>query len=295
MKNTFDLSAHAGFYPAKSLDDKKNYRSTFRIDVGGSVTQVIRLRVLNDHLREEIICIHFLSSYVRWIIKERVEVAFKFRDEPWDFRIGLSNDVEFNLEITAVAEGREQFRQRANENRLGRVISEEVIPLSLLRKIQKDFPNQSAQEIIDTAITRGAGKNDKVRNPWHAGMEPIYTCDKPVSDRSLCEQITDAVSGKTAKKHDDKHQTILLIDNRSTTFELEDLQEASLELEKRCPDWPFKEVWFYTGYYSDDDGGNAEWILAPIWLPKMTMERFTASVERSGTGPNKAGLIFGGF
>ena len=295
MKDSFDQSTHAGFYPAKSLEDKKNYKSTFRIDVDGSITQIIRLRVLNDRLREEIICMHFLSSYFRWIIKERLEVVIKSRDKPWDFHIGLSNDVQFNLEITAVAERPEQFRQRSNENRLGKVISQEFIPLNLVRKIHKDFPNRRSQAIINSAITRGAHKNDKIPNPWHGGMEPIYSSDKPVSDRSLSEQITDAVSGKTAKKHDGKHQTMLVIDNRSTTFELVDLQEARLELEKLRPDWPFKEVWFYTGYYSDDDGGNAEWSLAPIFLPEKTMECFNASVEQNGTGLNNVGLVFGGF
>jgi hypothetical protein len=295
VTTTFRSAEHIGLYPAKSLEGKRNFKTTYRIDRDGNVMQVVRLRLLDDRLREDIICRHFLSSYVRWIIKEDVTVNFQYRDAPWDFRIDLGSDQPFNLEITAVAEDQAQFERRSRERRLGRAIERQTIPMSLLRKLHKDAPCERAEVLIERANVLGIRDDDEVENPWRADMEPIWIGHSPMSSRSLLDHIVEAITTKAAKRHADKDETILLIDNWSTTFGIEDLQDAAAgfgDLRAICP---FKEVWFYTGYYSDDDGGNAEWSLTPVLLPERTAERFNTTLTDADITPNAAGLVFSGF
>jgi hypothetical protein len=290
-----DLVGHAGLYPAKPLEDKSNFKITYRIDREGSVSQAVRLRLLDDRVREEVICAHFLSSYVRWILRDDVIGRVVSRDAPWDFSIELDGRDTFNLEITAVAEDEAEFRARMRENRLGKVIDKRAIPLSLLRKLHKDFPHERAQQIIDAAKASGAHRNVQVDNPWFGPMEPLYVGYRPVASLSLLECITNAIASKAAKPHPDKGKTILVIDNRSTAFDLAELRAAALAFNDLRAHSPFKEVWFYTGYYSDHDGQNAEWSFSPVLLPEATMQLFRKSVEQSGALPNEYGFVFGGF
>jgi len=108
-------------------------------------------------------------------------------------------------------------------------------------------------------------------------MEPLFVGDRPVSGQSLLEHLANAIASKAQKNNEGKENTILIIDNRSTSFELEDLRVALSDVEKLRSISVFKQVWFYTGYYSDPDGGNAEWSLCPVLLPRHIEERLIES------------------
>ena len=69
-------------------------------------------------LREEIICKHFLSSYVRFILREGVGVNIISRDKPWDFEISLSNNDHFYIEVTSIADNQVLFKNNKREEEL---------------------------------------------------------------------------------------------------------------------------------------------------------------------------------
>ena len=83
---------------------------------------------------------------------------------------------------------------------------------------------------------------------------------------SQAEESTnkEAVEKKACKRHSGKEKTTLIIDNRSYLFEMDDYYLAAEELSAYCATQPFPEIWFYTGYFSDDDGNNAEFSFAPL-------------------------------
>jgi len=282
------------WYPVKSLEDKQNYKLTNRIFPDGSAIQLVRLRVLDKRHREEIIFVHFLSSYVRWIIREKVATTILSRDDPWDFKASMSNGEIFTVEITSISEGQQQFIERSREERIDSVASRPTLPFSFLQKLHRDCPNEQGRKIISTAKAMALGPKDEVENPWY-GKSVGWISDQPDQNASLFELVRDAINAKAAKAHEGKDQTILIIDNRTTTYELNDFYEASALFTELVTITPFKEVWFYTGYYSDDDGCNAEWSLAPVLLPNYSIERMQESMKQMNMQPNADGIVYGGF
>lgn len=290
-----DLSKHNGLYPAKPTEGKNNFKRTYRINRDGAIREVIRLRVLDERLREEIIFTHFLSSYTRWILREDTTVRIHGRDAPWDFSAEVGCGDVLNVEITAIAGDDSEFKAMTREDRLGRIVRNAKIPLSLLKKLHKDFPHERAQEIIGAARACGAERNVEVENPWFGTNEPLYVRYSSPASKTLVECLTTAIVTKAAKRHSNKAGTVLVIDNRSTDFELPELREAAPSFDRLAGKNPFKDVWLYTGYYSDFDGSNAEWALTPVLLSATTLRRFEEALELSGQTPNEAGIIYSGF
>ena len=75
---------------------------------------------------------------------------------------------------------------------------------------------------------------------------------------------------KIDKKHQDKEQTVLIIDNRTAAFDVPDYRAAAELLQPFLDTAPFPEIWFYTGYCSDDDGNRVEFSFGPL---KITSEQ----------------------
>jgi hypothetical protein len=82
----------------------------------------------------------------------------------------------------------------------------------------------------------------------------------------LKKEIETALKKKSAKKHAGKDRTIVVLDNLTTHSEPEDFFDAVDDLGDFLDQLPFKSIWLYTGYYSDDDGYNCEYSLVPIKL-----------------------------
>ena len=67
------------------------------------------------------------------------------------------------------------------------------------------------------------------------------------------------------KKHGEKDKTIIIIiDNRTSSFSKNDYLNAYKKLYEILQCFQFLEIWFYTGYYSDLDGSNAEFSFSPL-------------------------------
>ena len=284
--------SHLGWFPGKPLSGKRNFKSTFRIAEDGSVTQRVRLQVDDKFVREEIICKHFLSYYVRWVVRDRVGVTFTSRDDPWDFGMVFSNGLDCFLEITAIAEAEQQFVERSREEKFAAVRHQQIIPVGLLRKLYRHWPSEDASALLATA--EKLDNRTKVLNPWFGQVGPIWVSRVGNPELSLLELIRAAVLSKAVKRHAGKGRTILVIDNR-TAFELGDYHEASRRFDELSEISPFFEVYLYTGYYSDDDGSNAEWSFAPILVTTQTAERIQLTLAERLEQPNAAGLVFGGF
>src|SRR5688572_6743111 len=97
-----DGKLRKGFYPLSSLDGKHNYKRNMRIERDGKVTESVFLHVPDQRIREEIIFLHFMQNYGRWIIQEVVGINILSRDSPWDFEIETSRGDSLNIEIVSI-------------------------------------------------------------------------------------------------------------------------------------------------------------------------------------------------
>ncbi len=82
----------------------------------------------------------------------------------------------------------------------------------------------------------------------------------------LKKEIEVALKKKAAKRHDGKECTILVLDNLTTHCEPRDFFNVLGELDDLLKKLPFKAIWLYTGYYSDDNGNNCEYSMIPLKL-----------------------------
>lgn len=129
--------------PIHNLDGKHNYQKFILVEKNGNTRERIILFINNIELREQVICIQCLSRYVHFFLEETTEIRFISRDKPWDFEIELSNSEKLILEITAIADETDLFRnfkyqERISENSNYKQIEfHELIKLNNYFQIQK--------------------------------------------------------------------------------------------------------------------------------------------------------------
>jgi hypothetical protein len=294
-QDTITLARHAGFYPVGSLEGKANFRRGIRVAPDGSATEHVRLQVPDARLREEIVLSHFLRSRVRWVIREQVGVTVISRDAPWDFAIALSNGTAFNVEITSIAEDHDIFAKKSGEELMRMHALTSEIPLSLLKRLSRKFPNERALELIADAESRLARSSTLVSNPFATNGPLLFFEDDPGPTKRLVDLMKDAVEAKSQKRHAGKCNTILILDNRTTHYDLDNFWEAFEAIHQAKPEPVFAEVWFYTGYYSEFDGSESEWSLIPVSVPANVTDRLSSALVENGLQPNAAGIVHGGF
>ena len=258
------------YFPTGPLNDKHNYKRVFRIERDGSITERVFLDVADTTKRERLICIHYLRHLNRHFMSEAVGLNIVSRDAPWDFRLELSTGQKFNLEITAVADGPQHFEINKREERLTKWSTQPTMPLHELEKLNVLFPDPAIGKHIENYKSKAVSKSDLIENPFLSVSSRILLSRlfEPVD--TLQNQIRTAVSKKMEKSHSGKEETVLIIDNRTCAFDVSDYFTATDALEPFINSTSFPEIWFYTGYCSDDDGNNAEFSFSPL---KTTSEQ----------------------
>jgi len=252
----------SSFFPIGSIQGKNNYKIFYKIEKDGTIVQHIFLNILDQRKREELVCLHFLKNYTKCFLNENIGINVINRDSPWDFKLELSTGEKFNLEITSIADSTKQFKNIKDADRLNKHINSKTIPLHELIKLNSLFGNLINDDSIKQYLKNKTPKDKLVRNPLKRSKH-ILISNHETND-SLKNYISIAIEKKIKKNHSCKEDTILIIDNRTSSFEVSDLSSALEKLEPDIDSYPFREIWFYTGYFSDNDGNNAEFTFSPI-------------------------------
>lgn len=264
--------------PIQELNDKNNYQEFILVEKDGSVKKRIVLFITNIEIREQVICNHFLSRYVQLFVEKPTGIRFISRDSPWDFEMELSNSEKIILEITSIADEVELFKTFKYQESISEISNHEYIEFHELIKLNSLFPNSKNQMIIDSLKEQGLGKDKIVLNP-HYGKKFIFESSINEDLNSFDNIIKDAIDKKVNKNHPNKENVTLIIDNRTVTYELEDIINYLDKLDEYFKTLPFKEVWLYTGYYSNLDGNNAEYSLAPLKIDEIKIEKLKSKMK----------------
>lgn len=257
------------FYPIHDLKDKRNYQRFILVDKDGKNKKRIILFISDIELREEIICLHYLSRYIQIFLKETVGVKYKSRDKPWDFDIELSNGEIHIIEITSIADQTNLFKSFTSQGRLLDKSLHETISFRELLKLNILFPDPEVQKLINGYQKQDIEKDETVSNPYF-NKQFVFESSLNENFAEFGKILKEAVDKKVKKKHPNKENVTLIIDNRTISYSLEDVMDQLGDLDDYFAEVPFKEVWMYTGYYSDFDGNNAEYSLVPL---KISSER----------------------
>lgn len=254
----------SSFYPVGSLKNKRNYKEYSIIEKDGTLVDKVFLDIIEPSNRELIVCLHYMRHVVRHFYTEELGFSLTSRDSPWDFSLELSTGEQVNIEITSITDVMQNFKTQKSEERYASWKNEKKIPLHDLKKLSVIFPRSSLLDAVEFFEKNGFNNKDLVENPVCDESTTIFVSNMPESEASLSEILKEAIDKKAHKKHSEKEKTILIIDNRSYLFEIDDFYFAAEELDTYCASQPFPEIWFYTGYFSDEDGSNAEFSFAPL-------------------------------
>lgn len=231
--------------------------------------------------REFLICLHFLRGFGMSLSQE-LGINIVTRDDPWDFRVELSTGSTLNIEITAIADNEQRFVLESRETELARATAHETIPLRLLEKLEHSFPDPSVSSTIEQLRISGAEASDQVANPYYRHGPTLFLQGMVPPPSGLVGCIAEALAKKAAKRHPDKPETVLVIDNRTIAYDLTDFGDVMPKLEALAAQSDFAEVWVYTGYCSDDDGNNAEFTLFALKTTEARMRAHDARVAERG-------------
>ena len=261
--------AQGRFAPNADLADKKNYSRHVFIHPDGGLSEAVRLNVLDDRHREDIIGFHFSNQYAKDHYGQQFDQPQFYvvsRDNPWDFEYVLDDGTGFFLEICRIAD-QALLRAIRAENDVAKLLVKAELSGSEIRKVEKHFPGTLPEDLVELAKYEKHRKFPMANNY----LGPRLFFRPPMNPHiDLMQEIKVALEKKAQKKHDGKRETIIVLDNLTTHSSPSDFFDAFEGLSDFLRDLPFKSIWVYTGYYSDDDGYNSEFSMIPVWLPCRT-------------------------
>lgn len=168
------------------------------------------------------------------------------------------------MEVCSVAD-KELLKAIKIENNVATLLQKSELRGFEIEKIEKHFPGTLPVDLVAKVET----KIDKqLRFAWESlGQSPDLFLRPPMNPHlDLKKEIETALKKKSVKKHAGKDHTIIVLDNLTTHSEPEEFFGAVDDLGDFLDELPFKSIWLYTGYYSDDDGYGCEYSLVPIKL-----------------------------
>jgi hypothetical protein len=283
-----DNVQHPKLHPVCSLVNKQNFKRMARVLPDGSIIERIYLQVPDMRHREYLICMHYLRHITRHFLRSHVNFEIVSRDNPWDFRIRLSNGTEFNVEITSIADNFKQFENNKSMERHIRWSSEKRIPFHELKRLESLFPDEQISQLVAGYIKDGVSINKLLPNPFYPPEKTLFVSALYDSGEDLLEILKCAIARKAAKKHTDKENTVLLVDNRTGAFDVTQYFDALGKIAPLLQQSPFAEIWFYTGYYSDNDGNNAEFSFAPM----KTREAQSEILDKMAQNTDEHGVYY---
>lgn len=274
----------AAFFPTEDPSDKPNCKVFYRIERDGSVTKRAFLDVDNASERERLICMHYLRHMVKHFWKEDVGVRVVARDAPWDCSVELSNDLSLYIEVTSIADSPTHFEINKREERLTACIKRDMITLRELSWLSKMFTDPHLEAVVNKHEVRGVEPAQMVDNPLKDEQLRIFLSVLFDPQESLEEQLRTVIDKKVKKRHAGKESTVLIIDNRTSAYDVQDYVKAAKALQPYLRSVPFPEIWFYTGYCSDHSGNHAEFSFSPLKVTDDQALILDALATQTGIG-----------
>ncbi|WP_289085111.1 hypothetical protein [uncultured Sulfitobacter sp.] len=267
FRNQFLQGENRRFAPLSDLSDKRNYSRHVFIERDGSLSEAVRLNILNDRHREDIIGFHFAQQYAKIHFGDKLEQPQFYivgRDNPWDIEYVMHDGTTFFLEICRVAD-KDLLKAIKIENDVTALLMKSELKGFEIEKIEKHFPGTLPVDLV-AKVQNKADKQRRYVLEKPGGGPDLFLRPPMDPHLNLKTEIEIALKKKSAKKHAGKDRTIIVLDNLTTHSQPEDFFDAVNDLGDFLDELPFKSVWLYTGYYSDDDGYSCEYSLVPIKL-----------------------------
>ncbi len=113
-----------------------------------------------------------------------------------------------------------------------------------LEKISSFFPTEKLNAAVSGYLSKGVSKDDNVKNPLYGENTNIFISNMNETRVSLETHIRTAIESKVAKNHTEKEITILIIDNRTSAYDMEEYSNACESLREYLKNIPFPKSGF---------------------------------------------------
>lgn len=275
------------FHPQRNTDGKQNYQEMYSIDNEGNVRRRVSLNIPDPRDREQLILIHYIKNFQRLVNHGEVHISIADRDNPWDFSLLINGTTRVNLEITSISDDKQLFIEMKHEEYLNQIKEMEKIRVRDLIKIKtKISPDLRCSDLL----SNGENLDDVIDNPFYNFGPSIWMSTKNYSKKEFREIIEPSIKEKENKKHSNKENTILVIDNRTIHYEIEDVKKYLEENYETLNSSLFKEIWLYTGYYSDFEGNDCEFSFMPLKITEESI--FAISEQEELNPPDENGIVY---
>lgn len=257
----------APFRPDQDTLEKNNFSRHVFIELDGTVTEAIRLNVLDDRIREDIVAYHFCQQFAKlryFESPEQPQFYIVGRDCPWDFEYVMHDGHTFYLEICRVADEKLLRAIRA-ENDCTTLMQKDKLKGFEILKVERLFPGTFEPGLLRSISTKDA-KQKLFQNEPSIDTPRLFLRPTMWPDLNLAAALETAIRKKMKKRHSRKAETTIVLDNLTTHSAPSDFHDAADQIYDFLQEAPFEAIWIYTGFYSDLDGGNCEYTLIPIKL-----------------------------
>ncbi|NIP37993.1 MAG: hypothetical protein GWO07_02925 [Candidatus Dadabacteria bacterium] len=143
--------------------------------------------------------LHYILYLRKFFITEDIGVNILSRNQPWDFKLELSNGKIFNLEITSIADNPRHFELNKREERFLSWTNEDTIPLQELEIISSMFPYSNFNTIIKKYKNEGFKGEDNVENPLFGSSTWMFVSNNFKAVDALDTQIHSVITKKVKK------------------------------------------------------------------------------------------------
>lgn len=270
----------------------KNTTLRTALNISGEQFQRPMLHIQDKRMREEIIAAHYRAAmHFNGVHLPETLIA---RDSPHDFTFEDPDGKLMLLEITSFSDHSSNWTLVEAERRLMEALSRAGIANSSIAILPYGMSMRSITSIIhkvrdlpliagvdDTWLRERMAEASNTRQPSvfllpdSAGKRLNLLFNKR---RPLSELVVAAIEAKVAKGYAQAEEMVLIVDEQSMQHSQSDLNNAWDELIALSQCYPFREIYLYSGQYTNDDGRAAEFDLFP--LKSAIDEHVRAVLER---------------
>ena len=258
------------------MNQLQNCKIWYWIGRDGKTKEKVMLSFRDGKKREEIIAYHFRCFY---------KGAYGFdlpsklieRDSPHDFTFSSNSGEKLFLEIVAVSDADSGFKKQSNQIKLDKIL--DSVGFSTIAILPHNTNNKELKEAVQKLNSTPIIQN--INDELSKLYEELFISKKPVIRRindkarqrltltdgenpPLEKIIHNAIKYKENKKYPKAQGMVLIVDEQLIQYSVKDFEKACVNLLTKFGKYTFKEIFVYSGRYSNNDGNEASFSFYPI-------------------------------
>lgn len=252
----------------------KNSKNWYALLKDGTIKNKEVFNFKDKGLREEVILKHF-SKFYEDVFGVTISNNILERNNPHDFTVGNNFNEAIPIEITSFSDEESGFKKQAVNLKINELLDKEGIDHNIIGliphgtstgelkslvsglKTDNEFLTEE-DDVINIIYDEARLKKGPVLKKFNIRDSKRLIITDGEDKVSLAEIISAAIRKKEEKEYKNVKDMILIIDDHSITYTRKEIEESQSVLVERHKTSLFKEIFIYSGQYSEDDGTSSK-------------------------------------